>query len=643
MKERLNISHHPVVHGRAHGHRHPEDAHGCLRGLIAHHSNSLALRPALAAMLCLLTCYAAPLRAAGLWQMVQQTGSDLLEFTAPKGGRHTLEIDDAFGFRTPVVKKLFSGSQLQVRGLELGLIPGIDYHARLDGGRDVKDFRMELNVFTEPEVSCANLRRTWETAERREAGRSHSGVEWDAGRRTWSPVASHPLIGAGLYYAEYDLSRGLNAARACRDLDIFDELSRYYVVMLQYTETIGTLLKRPDVLSVTKERMAAADLLARTFPSEINGKPADGELYIVQWLHTAADLLRFISLLPPDQRTPAMQNFAAQYTPFIVREQLDRYLVQQRLHLPGGGEGGRIELWKRDLAGLQGEDPWSNKVFDIDLWLMVSAADVLGANANDPALVPLTPPQSEMLRQALEVGTRFFESRRNDYPATKNFRGEQVGSVGYGSGDYIQHPDHAYDGVTSEKFPTPEEKRRNPQAGWNIAHASRLPVFMRTLYENRKATGVDWPSYHELQLFANQYMYRVFNGDFSRPLFHTHLDGSDGWYRVGYHENFGYPPSRYCDAHDPQHRPCMTPSSFMGWGYLAFASPDLAQLIHDLVKLALDANPQTQQFLDRYYYFNKQPFNVLGPAGQQTYAMALYYLIGDAAEMIDSRPVNDSR
>ena len=608
---------------------------GCCVRTFRNDRGSVSLLPiSMVVMGCLMAGSALPMWASGEWQIVSRAGSDLLEVRAPKGGHHTLEIDDAFSFRTPLLKKTISGSNLQLHALEEGLIPGVDYHARLDRRPDVKDFRLVLDPFTEPEVSCANLRRTWETAERKEAGWSHTGAKWDAARRIWTPLANHPIVGLGLYYAEYDLSRGLNAARACRDLDIFDELSLYFVTMLQYTETVGTLLKRPDVLSATRERMAAADPLARTFPSELNGKPADAELYNTQWLHTAADLLRFVSLLPPDRRTPAMQDFAAQYTTFIVRDTLERYLVQQRLHLPGGGEGGRIELWKRDLAGLQGEEPWSNKVVDIDLWLMVSAADVLGANANDPALVPLTPTQSGMLHQAIEVGTRFFESRRNDYPATKNFRGEQVGSVGYGSGDYIQHPDLAFSGVTNEKFPTPEEKRTNPQASWDIAHASRMPVFMRTLYENRKATGVDWPSFHELQLFTNQYTYRVFNGDFSRPLFHNFLDGSDGWHRVGYHENFGIPPSRYCDAHDRQHRPCMAPASFMGWGYLAFASPDLSELIHDLVKLALDGNPQTQQFLDRYYFFNDQPFAVLGPAGKQTYAMALYYLIGDSAEMI---------
>jgi hypothetical protein len=569
-----------------------------------------------------------------MWQVVQQSGSDLIEFNAPKGGRHTLEIDDAYGFRTPVVKKDFSGLKLQLHALELGLIPGIEYHARLDGRPEVNDFRMELSTFTEPEVNCSNLRRTWEGAGRYAAGASHSRVQWNPVKGTWVLLENRPLIGQALYYAEYYLRPALQGARVCNDLGTFDEIAQYYLAVLQYTEPLGTLLSRPNVFAQTRERMVAADQSARTFPADVGGQVADGELYNVQWMHPAAELLRLISLLPPARRTPAMLNFAGQYTKFIVVDQLDRYLVQQRLPAPGGGQvAGRIEVWKRALAGRKGETPWATSFTDIDLWLVASAADVLGANANDPALAPLDAHQLEMLHRAVDTGVRLFESRRNDYPATKNFRGEQVGSVSYGNGDWAEHPDLDYSGVTSEEFPTPAEKRRLPSVGWDMAHAYRLPVFMRTLYENRKATGTDWPSYHEVQLFANQYVYRVFNGDYSRPLFHTHLDGSDGWHRVGYSgSQFGYPPSLYCNQQDP-HRPCMTPNSIMGWGRLAFASPDLARIEQVLVKLAVERKPETQQFRDRYY-FDGAPFEVSGAPGQQVYPEALYFLIGDDAEMM---------
>ena len=146
------------------------------------------------------------------------------------------------------------------------------------------------------------------------------------------------------------------------------------------------------------------------------------------------------------------------------------------------------------MRGLKGERPWDTAMSDIDLWLLASAAEILGANANDPALAPLDASQAEMLRRALQTGIRFFQSKRTEYPGTKNFRGVEVGSSSYFNGDYAAHPDYDYSAVTGEKFPSPAQKLVLPDASWDSMHAYRLPVFLRALYENRKATGLEFPS-----------------------------------------------------------------------------------------------------------------------------------------------------
>jgi hypothetical protein len=381
--------------------------------------------------------------------------------------------------------------------------------------------------------------------------------------------------------------------------------------------------------------MAAANPSARTFAVPFDDKAGDGELYNVQWLYPAAKLVRLISLLPAEQRTPVMKSFATEYTKFIVTDQLNRYLVEQRLPAPGGGRPvARIELWKLAMRGLKGSAPWDTAVSDIDLWLLASAAEVLGAHANDATLVPIDASQAAMLHSALETGIRFFQSSRSEDPETKNFRGERVGSASYFNGDDTAHPDYDYSAVTSEKFPTPAEKRVRKNASWDISHVSRLPIFLRALYENRKATGSSFPQYHDLELVTNQYVYRVFNGDFSRPLFHNFFDGSDGWLRVGYvGPDFGYPPSSYCDMHNPN-RPCMIPGAIMAWGLLAFANPDLGAVEHALVNLALNGDAESRRFRDRYYFYHDTPYEVLNAQGKQTYGIALYFVIADSAEMI---------
>jgi len=571
------------------------------------------------------------------FRIEQQKDTDVILVSMPRAGGHKLEIDDAFGFRTPVVVQTFTGASLQFHANEAGLIPGLDYYVRTDGGQP-QELRLTLSAsLTQPAANCEMLRATWEEEGRLRTGVAFSRVRWETDAGRWVLIPHNSLIGAAIYNVELFLRPALYAARACSDFRTLDEIAQYYVLMLAQTETVGALLNRPNVTMETRQRLGSTDRSARTFAASFDSEAGEGELYNAQWLHPAALLLRLISLLPNERRTPAMKSFAAQYTQFIVADQLNRYLVQEWLPALGGGPGvARIERWKRALQGLKGPLPWDTAMSDIDLWLIASAAEVLGAHVNDPALAPLRRDQVAMLRSAVETGIRFFQSKRTDYPETKDFQGRRVGSASYFNGDYTAHSDYDYSGVTSEQFPAPSQKKVYAGASWDISHAYRMPVFLRALYENRKATGSQFPSYHDLQLVVNQYLYRVFNGNFSRPLFHNYFDGSDGWFRVGFNgPGFGYPPSTYCNMHNDQQR-CLTPGNIIGWGQLAFVNPDLARLEQSLVNLGLDDKLETREFRDRYYFYvyRYQIVSSEERPSKKIYGTALYYVIAENADMI---------
>jgi hypothetical protein len=572
-----------------------------------------------------------------VFRIDQQKGTDLIHVSVSHAGLHKLEIDDAFEFRTPVVVQSFSGRSFQFNANEAGLIPGLDYHVRLDQGQ-AQGLRLALSAsFTQPAANCEMLRTTWEEEGRLRTGVAFSGVRWELGSNHWVLIPRSYLIGSYIYSAELFLRPALQAARACGDFRTLDEIAQYYLLMVKQTETVGELLNRTNLTMETRQRLGTVARSARTFAASFGGEAGEGELYNSQWLHPAALLLRLISLLPNERRTPVMKSFAAQYTSFIVAEQLDRYLIQECLPAPGGGPCvARIERWKRVLRGLKGPLPWDTAMSDIDLWLIASAAEILGAHSNDPALAPLGPDQVAMLRSAVETGIRFFQSKRTDYPETKDFEGRRVGSASYFNGDYTAHPDYEYSGVTSEQFPVPSQKKVYAGASWDISHAYRLPVFLRALYENRKATGSAFPAYHDLEMVVNQYLYRVFNGDFNFPLFHNYFDGSDGWFRVGYNgPGFGHPPSIYCDMRNDKTR-CLTPGNIIGWGQLAFVDTVLAQLEQSLVKLGFDDQPPVQRFRDRYY-FCASAYQIVGAEerpSRKIYGTALYYVIAENAAMI---------
>src|SRR5215472_15275976 len=109
----------------------------------------------------------------------QQKGTDLILVSMPKAGGHKLEIDDAFGFRTPVVVQTFTGASFQFHANEAGLIPGLDYYVRMDGGQP-QELRLTLSAsLTQPAANCEMLRATWEEEGRLRTGVAFSRVRWE--------------------------------------------------------------------------------------------------------------------------------------------------------------------------------------------------------------------------------------------------------------------------------------------------------------------------------------------------------------------------------------------------------------------------------------------------------------------------------
>jgi len=87
------------------------------------------------------------------------------------------------------------------------------------------------------------------------------------------------------------------------------------------------------------------------------------------------------------------------------------------------------------------------------------------------------------------------------------------------------------------------KKEKENQIGWDISHARRFIHLFNTLYENRDITNDNFPDENVMKKLTNQILYKTFNRDFEEPLFTNFMDGTNGWYRVGYHgDGFAYAP-----------------------------------------------------------------------------------------------------
>src|SRR5262249_33540310 len=147
----------------------------------------------------------------------------------------------------------FRGTHLELRANDFGLVPGLEYYAKFDGDSQIQRFRLMSSMFTDLVANCVILRRTWEKTGRK-VGEAFSGLKWESKSNRWVVVPHTYLLGASLYNAELLLRPALNASRSCGDLQTLDDLAQYYLAMLQQTETVGTLLSRPNALPWIKSR-----------------------------------------------------------------------------------------------------------------------------------------------------------------------------------------------------------------------------------------------------------------------------------------------------------------------------------------------------------------------------------------------------
>jgi hypothetical protein len=564
--------------------------------------------------------------------MSQAPNSTTVRFDAGKRGSHRIEIDDAPKFQTPVLAKTFRSAQFEVDANVAGLIPGVPYYVRLDGVVLNERLRLAVTPLVNRQLNCGILRRTWEAEGRFTVGTALSGLRWDGDHWTIKPHTFLP--GEALYNAELGLRPAIAGARACRDLVTLDEIAKYYLIMLQQTETVRDLLHRPRVTAETKARLTTTDGDARTFSATFGDEAGEGELFNSQWLHPAALLVRLVTNLPVTERTPAMVDFASQYARFLYKDQLDRHLFQQKM-APLGGESavGRVAHWEQAMAGKKGRVPWESAVSDIDLWWLSTAAELLGAHANDRELVPLEDAEVAKLQRAISTGVRFLQSERTLEPQTKDFAGRVVGSATYFDGDDATDADMLYSAVGGAAFPSPADRRGLPKVSWDSSHIYRLAICLRALYENRKALNSSFPQFSDLQLVVNQYVYKVFNGDFTKPLFTNYFDGTDGWFRVNYNgDGVANPPSAFCDMRNPK-RLCLMPGEVLAWGELAFVNPDLAHLERALIEMAFDTQPELIEFRDRHYYWTS-PYKVKILNGFDAYGGLLYSVVAENADMI---------
>jgi|GEM_PF-1106531 len=293
----------------------------------------------------------------------------------------------------------------------------------------------------------------------------------------------------------------------CRDYKIIDDLASVYLTAYPY---------------LTKDK----DGYKKWIYDNAEGPAARGLENIIissQFSYLLSNAINIIASIDNEKRTAKMNELVSKYTPILVNDHYSRW----------------SDSYSSSISEKINKKTY---VTDADMWMTIGPIEILSANKKDPELVNLSNAEKIKLSSFVKLGINLIKSRITTTSLT-NFSGAKVSGVGFDFGAWANYPDYAYAGYSGKTFPVSSDKKTVSNVGWDISHARRLVHVFTSLYENKDIVGESFPDINLMKGLSNQLSYKIFNKNLQKPLFTNFIDGTAGWYRVGYSgTGFGYPP-----------------------------------------------------------------------------------------------------
>jgi hypothetical protein len=462
------------------------------------------------------------------------------------------------------------------------------------------------------------------------------GLNWDPVSRVWIADPSWQLpsagVGPSVYFLEEALRPATRLAIARQDIPLMEELALFHLALLK---------NRTTTIHAMESSAQPGDYIF------IDGHPADrtfawyeplpqqkreireSQLSDVQYLSTAARLVRAIAQMPVAQRTTTLTRFAATCGTFLVNEQLTRLLYGSTwwAHWQNPQIGNPVVTAWKFLAANPGYLPappapqYEAGISDIELWLMMDTAEMVAADAAAPEFGLMNEPTRVLLKDAVQSGSRLMQTRCHHETASD---GADVLSAF--AGEWQDLPDFTYSAVTTAQIPSVPDVQ--PELSWDSSHAYRLPIVFRSMYETAGASGASYPGLSDVVALGNTYAHLTLSKASSFPAFNNYLDGTDGWFQFDPAQPLGgYPPHRYCDSRAKGN--CTSIGTVQGWGQLGSLNPDIAVLEQRMINLAYDDSSAATAFKDQYYYADGHYSMQSG-----SYPWLMMWIAADSAEQL---------
>lgn len=331
-----------------------------------------------------------------------------------------------------------------------------------------------------------------------------------------------------------------------------------------------------------------------------------------QFLYLLSDTVSIISENMKEKRTPVMQEALTKFIPLLI-EHYNRWIFSKPGPFQVRGWGCRFDgkyvstgmnhhdFLKKKLDKKLGNGkspPHCNAVNDMDMWIIAGVANLLTVYQKEKTLVPINPEEYKKLLSYLKMGVKLLESRFS-FTELKNLDGKPVIGAIFDAGAWDEHRGFAYSGYTGQDYPsfsaTDKVKNRGKEVGWDLSHARRFVHVFETLLKSKDILGLYFPTKELLEKMANQLIYGTFNRDFDKPLFANFMDGTNGWYRVGFsgRSGFGYGPWD------------MSLTVFEGgYGFWSIYNTDIKKAFFGFLDMIESKDPATRKHVVQHYETN---------------------------------------
>ena len=414
-----------------------------------------------------------------------------------------------------------------------------------------------------------------------------------------------------LYNIQGETNNLLKYAGYCKKHELIDELSGLYL------QSLDTLTMTDQYLYAYYPGSPRRSIhpLDKKYRMWVDKQQPVGQEIILdssQFLYLLSDTVSIIADINREKRTPIMKEALNKFIPLLI-EHYDRWIFNtpgpfqvrgwgcrfDGKHVPTGLNHFEFINKKMDKKLGNGKSPaYCNAVQDIDMWIIAGVANVLSAYKKEKALVPITPDGYRKLLDYVKTGDKLIENRFS-YTKLKNFDGAPVVGAVFEPGVWDDHPGYDYAGYNEEAYPTDLQARRLKYrakgAGWDLSHARRFVHVFETLLKTKDVLDLDFPTEELMVKMTNQLVYCTFNRDFKKPLFTNFMDGTNGWYRVGYsgRTGFGYGPwdmSLYVFEG--------------GYGFWSKYNNDIEKVFNTAVEMFKSKDPEIRKHLIDHYEMN---------------------------------------